>query len=87
MEEPETTAGSTPADPASFEAAMDRLNDIVGRMEGDGLELDEQLALLEEGVRLLRFADGVLEGADTRIRQLLDDGADGHRLEDFPEAP
>ena len=71
----------------TFEAALDRLHEIVGRMEGDDLELDESLALLEEGVRLLRFADGVLEGADARIAQLLDDGAGGTRLDDLPEAP
>lgn len=67
---------------SSFEAALDRLSQIVGRMEGGALELDESLALFEEGVRLLRFAEGVLETADGRIRQLVDDGG---RLEDFPE--
>ena len=69
----------------TLEAALDRLNEIVGRIEGESLELDESLALFEEGVRLLRFAEGVLEGADERIRQLLDDGEGGARLEDFPE--
>jgi exodeoxyribonuclease VII small subunit len=66
----------------TFEAALGRLNEIVGRMEGGALELDESLALFEEGVRLLRFAEGVLETADGRIRQLVDDGG---RLEDFPD--
>lgn len=71
----------------TLEAALDRLNEIVGRIEGQSLELDESLALFEEGVRLLRFAEGVLQGADERIRQLLDDGSGGSRLEDFPEEP
>jgi exodeoxyribonuclease VII small subunit len=69
----------------TFEAALERLEEIVERLEGDGLELDESLALFEEGVRLLRFADTVLEGADARVRQLLEDGGAGFRLEDFPE--
>jgi exodeoxyribonuclease VII small subunit len=69
----------------SFEGALQRLGEIVGRMEGGSLELDESLALFEEGVRLLRFAEGVLETADLRIRQLVDDGAGGARLEPFPE--
>lgn len=69
----------------TFEAALDRLGEIVAQIEGESLELDQSLALFEEGVRLLRFAEGVLEGADERIRQLLDDGMGGSRMEDFPE--
>lgn len=68
----------------SFEAALDRLGEIVRRMEDGSPELDESLALFEEGVRLLRFAEEVLESADERIRQLVDDGAGGTRLEAFP---
>lgn len=76
-----------PGSPPTFEAALDRLAEIVARIEGESLELDESLALFEEGVGLLRFAEGVLEGADERIRQLLDDGLGGSRLEDFSAAP
>lgn len=70
-----------------FEAALNRLNEIVARIEGESLELDDSLALFEEGVRLLRHAESVLEGADHRIRQLLDDGKGGHRFADVPEQP
>ena len=68
----------------TFEAALDRLGEIVDRLESDSLELDESLALFEEGVRLLRFSEGVLEGAGERVRQLLAEG-DSFRLADFPE--
>jgi exodeoxyribonuclease VII small subunit len=67
----------------TFEAALDRLSEIVDRLDGSGLELDESLALFEEGVRLLRFAETVLETADERVRQLLEDG-EAFRLADFP---
>ncbi|HEX2187712.1 MAG TPA: exodeoxyribonuclease VII small subunit [Longimicrobiaceae bacterium] len=63
-----------------FEAAMERLEEIVERMEGEALELDEALALYEEGVRLLRATQGVLDRTETRIHELLADG-DGVRLE------
>ena len=77
---------TTTDDPGrTFEGALDRLSEIVGRLEGGSLELDESLALFEEGVRLLRFAEGVLETADQRIQQLVDDGAGGARLEPFAE--
>jgi exodeoxyribonuclease VII small subunit len=82
--------GPTAAEPhagSTFEAALDRLNEIVERIEGDSLELDEALALFEEGVRLLRYADTVLESADTRILQLLEDAGGGVRLEPMPEEP
>ena len=80
-------SGVDPSADLTFEATLDRLTEIVARIEGESLELDESLALFEEGVRLLRLAEGVLEGADQRIRQLLDDGLGGSRLDDFLEEP
>ena len=79
------TPAAHPAAEWTFEAALERLNEITERLDGDDLELDESLALFEEGVRLLRFAEDVLEGADARLRQLLDDGGGGFRMDDFPE--
>ena len=70
----------------TFEAALDRLNEIAEALEGDGMELDESLALFEEGVRLLRFAETVLAGADQRVRMLLEEAGGGFRMDDFPEA-
>lgn len=68
----------------NFEGALDRLAEIVERLEGDGLELDESLALFEEGVRLLRGAEATLDGAEERIRLLVEEG-DGFTLEPLPE--
>jgi exodeoxyribonuclease VII small subunit len=69
----------------SFEGALDRLREITARLEGNHLELDDSLALFEEGVRLLRFAEGVLGSADTRLKQLLEDAGGSFRLADFSE--
>ena len=68
----------------NFEGALERLGEIVEQLEGDGLELDESLALFEEGVRLLRGAEATLDGAEERIRLLVEEG-DGFRLEPFAE--
>lgn len=82
----DSVPGPGPAEPEwTFEAALDRLSEIVERLEGPSLELDESLALFEEGVRLLRFADNVLEGADARLQQLLDEGGGSFRLEPLPD--
>ncbi|HYJ80804.1 MAG TPA: exodeoxyribonuclease VII small subunit [Longimicrobiaceae bacterium] len=81
-----SSAAAPSAEPEwTFEAALERLGEIVERLEGPSLELDESLALFEEGVRLLRFADTVLEAADARVQQLVDEGGGSFRLEDLPE--
>lgn len=65
-----------------FEGALDRLEEIVDRIEQEELELDESLALFEEGVRMLRAAEAKLSEADARVQQLFESG-DGFRLEEF----
>lgn len=74
------------SDELRFEAAVERLDEIVGRIEGDALELDESLALFEEGVRLLRLAESRLDTAEARVQQLIGDD-DGFRLEPMDEVP
>ncbi len=71
-------------DQTNFEGTLERLGEIVEQLEGDGLELDESLALFEEGVRLLRRAESTLDGAEERIRLLVED-RDGFRLEPLEE--
>ncbi len=53
-----------------FEAAMARLEVIVKTLEGDGVALDESLALYEEGVALLRRCNRELDEAEQRVRIL-----------------
>jgi exodeoxyribonuclease VII small subunit len=71
----------------TLEGALERLHEIVDRMEGEPLELDESLALFEEGVRLLRSAGAVLDGAEERVRALLDGDGGGFRLEPLALEP
>ena len=77
---PEKDPGADAGDETRFETAMERLEEIVERMEGGALELDEALALYEEGVRLLRATQGVLDRSEARVHELLADG-DGFRLD------
>lgn len=83
--QPEKEPSAGAGDETRFEAAMERLEEIVERMEGDVLELDEALALYEEGVRLLRATQGVLDRSEARIHELLADG-DGFRLDPWDPA-
>ena len=67
-----------------FEDALRRAAEIVDLLDGDRLELDQSLALFEEGVQLLRTAEERLGQAEERIRVLSEDGA---RFTDLPGAP
>ncbi len=68
-----------------FEAAMKRLEEISVLMARDGITLEESLALYEEGVRLARECNAVLENTERRIK-VLKLTADGELAEeDFTE--
>ena len=60
------------ATPATFEAALKRLHEIVQALERGDLPLEESLALFEEGVRLSRESQAKLDAAEKRVEQLLD---------------
>jgi exodeoxyribonuclease VII small subunit len=58
----------------SFEATLDRLEAIVGRLEDGDLALEEALAGFEEGVRLSRRLADRLADAERRIERLTREG-------------
>lgn len=57
---------------ADFEQSMQALEDLVGRMEGGDMSLEESLAAYERGVGLYRRCQGALEQAELRVRLLSD---------------
>ena len=59
----------------SYEAARDELTDIVGRLEGGGLTLEESLALWERGERLADHCQRWLDGARARVAAALESAA------------
>jgi len=58
----------------SLEARLRRLEEIVGQLETEELELDRALALFEEGVVHVREAEKALSGAELRVEELLGEG-------------
>lgn len=66
----------------SFESAFARLEEIIAEIDAGELELDEALALFEEGVGLLRFTGQKLDEAELRVQRLLAEG-DGWALKPF----
>jgi len=72
-----TAPASAKNPPATdFEHSLDELEQLVARMEGGELSLDESLASFERGIGLFRHCQQSLEQAELRVRMLLD-----------PEAP
>lgn len=59
------------ADTGDFEASIQRLGEIVETLEAGELPLEESLKLFEEGVRLARGSQKVLDDAEQRVEQLL----------------
>ena len=55
----------------SFEASLERLHQIVERLESGELDLEDSLVLFEEGVRLSRASQARLNAAEKRIEELL----------------
>jgi exodeoxyribonuclease VII small subunit len=58
----------------SFEAMLKKLEDVVARLEKGDLPLEESLKAYEDGVGLVRAAQGRLDGMDKKLEQLLKDG-------------
>jgi exodeoxyribonuclease VII small subunit len=60
-------------EPPRFEAALQRLDEIVKRLEKGDLPLEESLVLYEEGIKLSRICHAKLEEAEGRIETLMKD--------------
>ena len=54
----------------SFEQQMKKLQDIVEKLEKNDVELDESIALYEEGLRLSRILKEQLDQFEKRIEEL-----------------
>lgn len=55
----------------SFEQAMGRLEEIVTRLERGECDLDESLKLFEEGAKLARSCNDMLDKAEQKVTLLL----------------
>jgi exodeoxyribonuclease VII small subunit len=70
---------AAPAEPPTFEAALERLERIVAELEQPELPLERSLAVFEEGVRLSRLLHLRLEEAERRV-EILVEGEDGRKV-------
>ncbi len=71
---PKKKAGAGDEAPPSFEVALERLEEIVDRLEGGELVLEEALAEFEQGVKLSRHCASYLRDAERKIELLTREG-------------
>jgi len=64
----------TPIDQMSFEEALKRLEELVGKLERGELSLEESVRAFEEGVQLARRCEALLDQAEQKLKLLNDDG-------------
>ena len=74
----EATGGPEDQGEASLEKRIRRLEAIVGALDSDSLELEQALALFEEGVGHVRRAQEILAEAELKVEELI--GRDGEEL-------
>ena len=76
---------SPPPPAPSFRAEVERLETIVRSLEDSDLDLDEALALFQEGVERLKAARQLLQDTELTLRQVAeaaDDASSGNDVED-----
>ena len=56
----------------SFEQRLRRLEEIVGELESEHIDLERALALFEEGVSCLRAATEELGQVEARVQRLVE---------------
>jgi exodeoxyribonuclease VII small subunit len=80
-------APSAPPVPEKYEEIVRQLGQLVERLEGGGLSLEDAIGAFEQGIRLARAGSGKLDEAERRVELLLEND----RTQPFdsvrPEAP
>ena len=67
----------------NFEKALADLENIVQRLDGNDLSLDESLSLFEEGIKLSRFCSQKLDSVEDKVEILLRDDEGDLKKEPF----
>lgn len=69
------------AEKQSFEQKMQRLEEIVGKLEKGEAQLGDSLALFEEGTRLVAACRKELDEAEQQVVKLMKDPESGAPIE------
>jgi exodeoxyribonuclease VII small subunit len=78
-----TQEGPPAGSAGSFEQGIRRLEEIVRRLEGGEMSLEESLRLFEEGTRVSRELSATLDRAERTVEALVRDPSGQLRREPF----
>lgn len=67
----------------SFEQSMGELEEIVRRLEGGDLTLDDSIAAFEKGIMLTRECENILNKAKGKVEKLVRDSKGEFAAEPF----
>lgn len=71
----------------TFEASMQRLEQIVRAMERGDVELEESLKLFQEGTELVRSCGKLLEEAQMQVKKIMTTPDGSPVEEEFADEP
>ena len=60
-----------------FKQSMSRLEDIIAALEKNEIELEDAIALFEEGLQLVNSCDSQLKNFENRVQELLNTYQEG----------
>lgn len=83
MSDPASQGRRRSPDEPGFDEVLDRLRQVVERLEGGKLTLEESLAAYEEGVALARRGHSLLDRAEKRVEVLVRAGSGGVEVAPF----
>ena len=76
--------GKLDVEKLSFEESMSLLEELVKKLEGGNLDLDESLKVYENAVALREHCRKILDESDRKVQAIMET-ASGTKKEDFTE--
>lgn len=70
-------------DTLTFEVALKRLEEIVHLLEEGNAPLTDSLSLFEEGITLVKLCNSQLDGAEQKVKLLIENPDGSVKAEDF----
>ena len=61
-----------PEEKIDFEKELNRLNEIVNRIQDESLPLDESVKLYEEGNKIIKLLESELKKAEEKVEKIVE---------------
>lgn len=58
----------------TYEKAIQRLEEIISKLENNDIPLEDSIALFQEGIELSKYCDHKLKNIQEKVAQIYEDG-------------